>query len=324
MSKLFTPSFLLKNRHIQTLYATLFRHIPNHNFYIQRFELSDKDFIECYWYNKQEIDSNKPIVILLHGLTGSYKSPYILGTMRELDAHGFNSVVVHFRSASGKMNKKPNTYHSGKTSDTFEFITSLKTKYAKSKIFAIGFSLGGNVLLKLLGELSEASTITAAVSVSAPMQLDICAIQMNNGFSKFYQHILLKDLNKTLQQKYEMHDMQSLINLKKEDVKKISTFWEFDDLYTAPINGFSSAQDYYTKSSSKQFLKHIKTNTLVIHSLDDPFMTPKIVPNKDEISSSVKLEIYSNGGHLGFIEGNLFKPKYWLEERIINYFNEFI
>lgn len=324
MSNLFTPAFLLKNRHIQTLYSSLFRKIPTHNFDIERFELSDGDFIECYWYNKRDERRSRPIVLLFHGLTGSYKSPYILGTMRELDKNGYDSVVVHFRSSSGIMNIKPNSYHSGKTDDAMEFIESLQDKYTRSKIFAIGYSLGGNVLLKLLGELSDASPITAAISISAPLQLDVCSKQMNRGFSKFYQHLLLKDLNNSLEKKYKTHDMKSLINLDKKDVKKLSTFLEFDDAYTAPIHGFASAQDYYTKSSSKQFLKHIKTKTLVIHSLDDPFTTPKILPKKDEIPLNVKLEVYPHGGHVGFIEGSFLKPKYWLEERIVNYFNEFI
>ena len=118
--------------------------------------------------------------------------------------------------------------------------------------------------------------------------------------------------------------MNSIINLKKEDVKKLSTFWEFDEAYTAKVHGFESAKDYYEKSSSKQFLKHIKTSTLLIHSTDDPFMTPSIVPNKDEISLHVELEIYNNGGHVGFIEGSIFKPIYWLEKRIVSYFNKFI
>ncbi|WP_415397121.1 hydrolase [Sulfurimonas sp. CS5] len=324
MSNLFTPTFLLKNRHIQTLYSSLFRKIPIHNFDIERFELSDGDFIECYWYNKRDKTSSRPIVLLFHGLTSSYKSPYILGTMRELDKNGYDSVVVHFRSSSGVMNIKPSSYHSGKTDDAMEFIKSLQDKYTTSKIFAIGYSLGGNVLLKLLGELSDASPITAAISISAPLQLDICSDQMNRGFSKFYQHLLLKDLNNSLEKKYKTHDMKSLINLDKKDVKKLSTFWEFDDAYTAPIHGFASAQDYYTKSSSKQFLKHIKTNTLVIHSLDDPFTTPKILPKEDEIPLNIKLEVYPYGGHVGFIEGSFLKPKYWLEERIINYFHEFV
>lgn len=324
MSNFFTPSFLLKNRHIQTLYSSLFKKVPTHDFDIEIFELSDGDFIECYWYNKRETNSNKPIVLLFHGLTGSYKSSYILGTMRELDKNSYNSVLVHFRSSSGVMNRKPNSYHSGKTDDAMEFIKSLKDRFTDSKIFAIGYSLGGNVLLKMLGEMADASPIHAAISISAPMQLDICSNQMNRGFSRFYQHLLLKDLNKSLEQKYKTHDMKSLINLDIKDIKKLSTFWEFDNAYTAPIHGFASAQDYYTKSSSKQFLKHIKTNTLVIHALDDPFTTPEILPKEDELSRYVKLEIHQKGGHVGFVEGSFLKPKYWLEERIINYFNEFV
>jgi hypothetical protein len=324
MSNLFTPTFLLKNRHVQTLYSSLFRKIPTHSFDIETFELKDGDFIECYWYNKRDANNNKPIVLLFHGLTGSYKSPYILGTMSKLDKNGYDSVVVHFRSSSGLMNKKANSYHSGKTDDALEFIESLQKRYINSKIFAIGYSLGANVLLKLLGETANKSYFSAAVAISTPMQLDICSKQMNRGFSKFYQHLLLKDLKKLLEQKYKTHDMKSLINLDKKDIKKISTFYEYDKAYTAPIHGFASAQEYYEKSSSKQFLKHIKTNTLIIHSLDDPFTTPQILPSEGEISSNVKLEIYQKGGHVGFVEGTIFKPKYWLEERVVNYFNEFI
>ncbi|PHQ65514.1 MAG: hydrolase [Sulfurimonas sp.] len=324
MSNLFTPSFLLKNRHIQTLYSSFFRKIPKHKFEIEKFKLSDGDFIECYWYNKRETKSNKPIVLLFHGLTGSYKSPYIQGTMRELDKNGFDSVLVHFRGCSGIMNKKATSYHSGKTDDALEFIESLKVRFKNLKLFGVGYSLGGNMLLKLLGELKENSPFSAAVSVSAPMELDVCADHMNSGSSKFYQHILMKDLNAALEKKYDTHDMKSLIKMPREEVKDLSSFWQFDEVYTAPIHGFDSAQDYYTKSSSKQFLKHIKTNTLIIHALDDPFTTPKILPKKDELSRYVKLEVYPNGGHVGFIEGSFLKPKYWLEERIINYFHEFV
>lgn len=175
MSNSFQPSFLLKNRHIQTLYPSLFRKIPAHIFEIEKFELSDEDFIECYWYKKRDRSLNRPIVILFHGLEGSFKSPYIQGTMKELYNNGFDSVVMHFRSCSGVMNKKANSYHSGKTDDALEFINSLKVKYNSSKIFAVGYSLGGNMLLKLLGELAQNSPLDAAISVSAPMELDTCA-----------------------------------------------------------------------------------------------------------------------------------------------------
>ncbi|MBL0708126.1 MAG: hydrolase [Sulfurimonas sp.] len=323
MIKQFNPSFLLKNRHVQTLYSALFRKIKPHKFEIQRFELSDGDFIECYWYKAQETNSKKPIVMLFHGLTGSYKSSYIQGMMQELDENGFSSVVVHFRACSGVMNKKARSYHSGKTDDALEFIYDLKKRYIESKLFCIGYSIGGNMLLKLLGELSSKSPITAAISVSAPMRLDICANRMNRGFSKFYQYMLLKKLHTSLREKFKTHNFKKLINLEEKTIKTLKTFLDFDTAYTAPMHGFRSAQDYYTRSSSKQFLKDIKTGTLIIHSIDDPFMTPEILPNKDEISPNIELEIYKSGGHLGFIDGTLLKPKYYLEKRVVKYFKKY-
>ena len=152
------------------------------------------------------------------------------------------------------------------------------------------------------------------------MSLDICAKNMNRGFSKFYQHRLLKELKNSLVRKYKKHDTQALIGLKREDAKKLNTFWEFDDAYTAPIHGFSSAENYYAQCSSKQFLKEIKTPTLIIHAEDDPFMTPEVIPNKNELSEHITLEVSKNGGHVGFIGGESLTPIYWLEKRVLEYF----
>jgi len=321
MNKPFNPSFFLKNKHIQTMYASFFRKFPKHDFFIENFTLNDGDFIECYWYKRP---TNKPIVMLFHGLAGSYKSHYIQGMMQELYENGFDSVVVHFRSCSGVMNKKVQTYHSGKTDDALEYMQSLKQRLPNIKLFGVGFSLGANMLLKLLGEEKENSLLTSAIAVSAPMMLDVCADSINKSFSKFYEQMLVKNLNKLLKQKYETHDMQKLIGLKKEDIKNIKTFWEFDEIYTAKVNGFKSAQDYYTKCSAKQFLKDIHIPTLIIHSKDDPFMSKNILPYKDEVSLHVELEIYENGGHVGFVNGSLFKPEHWLEKRAVEYFKKFI
>ncbi len=115
--------------------------------------------------------------------------------------------------------------------------------------------------------------------------------------------------------------MQSLIGIDESEVKKLKTFWDFDGIYTAPIHGFSSAKEYYDLSSAKQYIKHICTPTLIIHALDDPFMSSDILPSKGELSQHVTLEVSKHGGHVGFISGSIFNPKYWLEERIIRYFN---
>ncbi len=175
------------------------------------------------------------------------------------------------------------------------------------------------MLLKLLGEWSDSSPITAAVSVSAPMQLDVCADRMNSGFSRLYQNHLMKNLRDSLLKKYTHHPMHSLIGIDEKRVKKLRSFWEFDDVYTAPIHGFTSASEYYQKSSAKQFLKDITTNTLIIQALDDPFMTPEILPDKKELSSHVKIELSPHGGHVGFVSGSFIRPKYWLENRITDY-----
>ncbi|MFK5938173.1 MAG: hydrolase [Sulfurimonas sp.] len=316
----FKPAFGLSNKHVQTIYATLFRKLPPIDFEIETFHLSDGDFLECYWSKIHTHTQNTPNVILFHGLAGSYNSPYIQGSVKALNKEGFNVVIMHYRGTSGKENSLARSYHSGDSADAFAFILSLKSRYKKAKLFAVGYSLGANMLLKLLGENGNNSHLDGAVAVSAPMRLDLCADTMNKGFSKFYQKILLKDLNKSLDKKYDKHDMQSLISLKREEITNLKTFWDFDGAYTAPIHGFTSAQDYYTKSSARQFLKHIRTSTLIIHSLDDPFMTPEVLPKEHEISKSVTLEISKNGGHVGFISGSILKPEYWLEKKIVEYF----
>lgn len=324
MIEKFQPAIGLKNPHLQTVYASLFTRPSLKNFDIEKFTLSDEDFLECYWQKIDNVQKDTPVVILFHGLTGSYKSPYIQGSMKELKEAGFNSVLMHFRGCSGKENLKPRSYHSGDTQDAYEFISSIKTRYPQAKIFAVGFSLGANMLLKLLGEKKEDCLLNAAVAVSAPMLLDICSTHMNKGFSKFYQRFLLKDLKHDLSKKYDKFDMQKYISLKKDDIKKLKNFWAFDNAYTAPVHGFSSAQDYYTKSSAKQYLKYITIPTLIIHAKDDPFMTSKVIPSKNETSPAVTLEIYQYGGHVGFIAGSIFHPNYWLQKHITHYFISFL
>ena len=226
---------------------------------------------------------------------------------------------MHFRGCTGNDNKLPRSYHSGDSGDALEFIRSVKQEFPDSKLYGVGYSLGANMLLKLLGEIKENTLLEKVVAVSPPMQLDVCSDRMNVGFSRYYQHRLVKDLNLALDKKYDKHDMHSLINLKRQDIKKLKTFWDFDGAYTAPIHGFKSAQDYYTKSSSKQYLKEIQTPTLIIHSADDPFMTQGVIPKSDELSNRVELELTQKGGHVGFVGGTIFKPEFWLEKRIVEY-----
>ena len=315
---MFKPPFRLKNRHVQTLYAPLLRKQRTPKVEIERFNLSDGDFVEAYWHKNKPTDT-RPIVILFHGLAGSFNSPYIKGIMKALYKKGFASVLMHFRGCSGKANLLPRSYHSGDTADAKAWIEYLSLNYKNSDLYAIGYSIGGNMLLKLLGEEQEKSLLQSAVSVSAPMDLDITAKRINQGFSKRYQKHLLDPLKETLLEKYRTFDMEKILNKSREDIQNIKTIEEFDELYTAPINGFGTARNYYKQCSAKQFLKHIQIPTLIIHALDDPFMTPAILPTKEELSKHITMSISKHGGHVGFVNGTLLKPNYWLEEHIVEY-----
>ena len=313
---------LFQNPHIQTLYATFYPKPKLPFLKTERFELPDGDFVDCVWCGKPVEGSDAPIVVLFPGLTGSVYSPYILRTMEALRSHGFASVLMHFRGCSGEINRLPRSYHSGDTADAKLWIAEVRRRYPQSRLFGVGFSLGGNMLLKLMGETGEHAPLEAAVAVSAPMDLAACAVRIDQGFSKRYQRHLLKPLIAQLRQKYEMFDMASLIGLRKEEIQGLDTFWKFDDAFTAPIHGFKDVHDYYAKSSARQYLHAIQKPTLIIHAKDDPFTGAGVIPSKAELSPFIDLELYENGGHLGFVGGSFWRPDFWLYERTGDYFSK--
>jgi len=317
----FKSAFGLSNCHVQTLYSTFFRKNISIETQDDIFTLNDQDFIEYSWCNKP-INSTTPIVILLHGLEGSINSPYIQGIMKSLKENHFSSVLVHYRGCGKKDNLFAKSYHSGQTEDIKEFISYIKSIYTQNDLYLVGYSMGGNILLKLLATYKENSPIKKAVSISAPLLLDNSSKKINQYFSKIYQNYLLKNLKKHLLKKYLKYDMEKLIGYKKEDIKNIKTIWEFDEIYTSKIHGFETAKNYYKLNSSKQYLSSISTDTLIIHSLDDPFMTKDILPKQKDLPKNIKLEVSKNGGHVGFISGTIFNPIYWLDDKIINFFKE--
>lgn len=316
----FIPATGMKNRHLQTLYPTLLRSQKAPEVEIERFELDDGDFVDCHWHHRPSTDGKTPIIILFHGLDGSFRSSYIQGMMHAASQNAFASVLMHFRGCSGEPNRLARSYHSGDTADAKAWLAHLSKRYPTRPLFAVGYSLGGNMLLKMLGELKEHSPLRAAVSVSAPMRLAISAARMDRGFSKLYQYYLMRGLRQALLKKFKTHDLKKLIGLDEHSAKKLRSLWEFDNAYTGPIHGFRDAAAYYQHSSAISYLSEIRTDTLIIHALDDPFMTPEVLPDKHTLPRSVKLEISIDGGHVGFVGGALFKPQYWLEDRIMRFF----
>ncbi len=318
----FTPASGLSNAHIQTLLPTFIRNKLKFSGIEQTLELDDGDFLDLVWTTPPV--NNKPVVIVFHGLEGSIHSPYAKGIMLAIEEQGWTGLLMHFRSCSEQSNRLPRTYHSGETGDAKILLNWLKAHFPGSPLAAIGFSLGGNMLLKLQAELAEASPFKAVVSVCPPMLLNACAKRLNKGFSRIYQWHLIGHLKRKLLVKAEQHNYAELINLDFKKLKKLNSFWQFDDQVTAPLHGFNGVNDYYDQSSARQYLTDIKNPSLILLALDDPFMTRDIIPEVSELSLNIQLELSQHGGHVGFISGSILKPEFWLEKRIPEYLSEYI
>ncbi|MBI3777834.1 MAG: hydrolase [Gammaproteobacteria bacterium] len=317
MDGCFQPAWWCRGPHAQTLWARLARRHPEVTLWRERLELPDGDFIDLDWTEK---DSG-PIVIILHGLEGSSESPYARGLLRVMEQRGWRGVVMHFRGCSGEPNRLPRSYHSGDIGDLAFFVDTLRHREPHVPLAVVGFSLGGNVLLKWLGKTGGTLPIRAAVAVSVPYVLSDAAARLQRGFSRLYQWQLLRSLRRTVAEKRRRMNLP----LKIRNLSALKSFRDFDEYVTAPLHGFDSANHYYTVSSSRQYLRGITTPTLLLHANDDPFMTRSAIPRPDEVSESVTLEISPRGGHVGFVAGAWpWRPRYWLEERIPAYLDRYL
>lgn len=311
------------NPHFQTLAPSLLNRRKNATFVHERFELDDGDFLDLAWQKLPQKES-RPIVVIFHGLEGSVYSPYAFRMMKALEQQGFNAVVMHFRGCFDEPNRLARAYHSGETGDAKSFLAYLRKRFPDRPLGAIGYSLGGNMLIKLQGELGEKSPLFAAVSVSAPLRLEQTATHINSGVSRFYQAILMADLRKSLLEKFAFHDYETMIGLKKSEVAALTSFWEYDNRFTGPVHGFKDAEEYYARSSAQPYVSAITKPTLIIHAEDDPFMPTTVLPDPAEIPESVSVELCRHGGHVGFVGGSLFRPVYWLEKRIPEYLKGYL
>ena len=291
------------------MFATLFRRRPSLALRRERIELDDGDFLDLDWGPR----THGPVVLVLHGLEGSSGSPYASGMLEIAHARGWRGVVMHFRGCSGEPNRLPRSYHSGDTRDLADVVSHLRASGDVPALAAVGYSMGGNVLLKWLGERGASAPLAAAVAVSVPYTLSLTADRLTRGLSRIYQRRLIGDLRAKLRRKFSHR--ASPIDLERAHGSR--NFWEFDDCVTAPLHGFKDVHDYYSRSSSRQYLRDISVPTLMLHAEDDPFMTPEGLPSHDELSPSIALEVSARGGHVGFVHGSLpWRPRYWLEERI--------
>lgn len=304
----FEPWPPLRNAHLQTLFASQVRPRPALSPRRERVELPDGDFVDVDWLGS----GNGPVAVVLHGLTGSIRSKYVRGVMKELAAHGWRAALMHFRGASGEANRLARSYHSGDTGDVDFFLRRLARQEPNTPVALVGYSLGGNVALKWLGEQGDGAPVTAAVAVSVPFDLACAARRMQTGFSRLYQRHLLQGMRTEMRRKHATLPQP----IRCQALRRFASIEAFDDAVTAPLNGFRDAADYYRRASCRAYIPGIRRPTLILHALDDPFMFAAAVPRAEELPPAVTLELSRHGGHVGFIGGRGLRPVYWLEQRI--------
>jgi predicted alpha/beta-fold hydrolase len=312
----------LQNPHAQTMFPSLpwaWRSRPALR--RETLELPDGDVTAIDWLVEGDgLPDAAPLLVILHGLEGSAESSYARMLMEAVLDRGWRSCVLHFRDCGDYRNRLPRRYHAGETNDLRHFLNRIQASREGSgnpgPLLSVGYSLGGNVLLKYLGESESETPLDAATAICVPLDLHICAKSLNTGFSKLYQSYLLKRMKNSVAQKFDQHTAA----FDWDRAMKAKTFAEFDDAVTAPLHGFNGMKDYYDRCSAIHFLHRIERPTLIINSLDDPFMSPEVLPDVDRLSADVMLEIAENGGHVGFVDGGTpWKPTFYLPDRIIEF-----
>jgi uncharacterized protein len=310
----YSAAWWLPGPHLQTLWGKFMRK-EEHVTRVERLDTPDGDFLDIHHLDAA---SRAPLLVLLHGLEGGARSHYIQGLLGEARRRGWRAAVLIFRSCGDELNRTRRFYHSGETSDLGFALGHLTAQYPDSPLILAGVSLGGNVLLKFLGEqgATVSSRICAAAAVSVPYDLSRAARNIDRGFSKVYQKSFIRSLqSKAIAKLERFPDLVS-----RDRVRSIRTMNDFDDILTAPLHGFRDAEDYYSKSSAIRWLEGVSINTLLLSSIDDPFLPPQVLDDVREVASHnscLHIEFTPHGGHVGFVEGSIpFRPRYYLERRV--------
>lgn len=321
MESRFKPARWLRNRHLQTIYPSLpWPRGPAPQLVRDLLELPDGDVtVVDRLASNDQAATDSPLLVLLHGLESSSSSSYARQLLDAAERNRWRALVLHFRDCGDYRNRLPRRYHAGETNDLRYFLNRLCTDEGNAPIVTVGYSLGGNVLLKYLGEERGFSPVTAAVAVCVPLNLQRCADALKVGFSKVYQRHLLKRMKDAVRRKFNPHTAA----FDWQRAMAATTFAEFDDAVTAPLHGFAGKDDYYESCSSIGFLHTIERPTLILNASDDPFMMPDMLPDERALSPAVTLEISRGGGHVGFVSGGTpWRPDYFLPGRIIEFLDQ--
>lgn len=303
------PKWLF-NGHLETIYPSIFRKVAFQNPEKERIKTSDGDFLELDWYKQQ----SAKLLIISHGLEGNSERAYILGMAKTFFENKFDVLAWNFRGCGEKMNDQVIFYHSGATYDLDEIVQHAAKDY--DEIYLVGFSLGGNLTLKYLGEKKNTfPKIKKSVTISVPLHLGSSSEKISSKENILYSKRFLKTLKEKVIRKSEAHPGK----IPLDALNNIKTLADFDDYFTGPLHGFADAQEYYQVNSSIFFLEHIEVPTLILNALNDPFLSENCYPK--ELANqlpSVFFEYPKYGGHVGFSGANSDQP-FYSEKRAIEF-----
>lgn len=326
ISSSFRPAWWARGGHLQTLWPAVCRRPVAVATRCEIVELADGDFLELAWAEPsgagEHPGEHRPIVMVLHGLAGSARSGYARGMLAAVVGRGWRGVVVQFRGCGAKPNRLPQSYHSGVSDDLEQVVRLLRTREPGVKLAAVGYSLGGNVLLKWLGERGAAAGLAAAVAVSVPYDLAAAGACVERGVSRLYQWHLMRALRRAVRAKLRRDP--TMLAMSERRVQRLRTFRQLDEDVTAPLHGFTSADDYYHRCSSGRFVDRITVPTLLVHARNDP-MTGPVRPDILQLPPAVRMELADDGGHVGFVAGRWpWRATYWLERRVPDFFSAYL
>ncbi|MFL5489738.1 MAG: hydrolase [Gemmatimonadaceae bacterium] len=318
---IYSPAWWIPGGHLQTLWGKLFRRQPVAPTVLERWDTPDADFLEIH---RLAATPGQPRVLVLHGLEGTIRSHYAQGLLNEAARRGWGADLLIFRSCGPELNRTRRFYHSGETTDTAFVLERISQEFPNSPLAIAGVSLGGNVLLKFLGERGSdlPTQLRAAAAISVPFDLARSSRRINQGLSRLYQRFFLNSLReKALAKARSFPDLAA-----PERISSLRTLEDFDNLITGPLHGFRDAQDYYEKSSSLKRLNSIRLNTLLLSAIDDPMLPREVLDEVREVACrnpALRIEFVERGGHAGFISGSWpWRPFYYAEHRVGDFFAE--
>lgn len=313
----FEPPWWLKNPHLQTVGARYLRPSAMPPVVQETWDTPDDDFLLIH---KLEGNEQKPIVLMLHGLEGCAESGYIKGLFRKLHSLDWTGIAMNFRSCGGPINRARRMYHSGETTDAAFVLERLDEIYPGRPVYMVGFSLGGNVTGKLLGQAGDDAPehVKGAAIVSAPYDLVASGKHMDSTISRYYVLYFLRTLIPKAIEKEKQYP--GCVDI--ERVKQVRSFAEFDTHATAALHGFNDSHDYYTKVGCGQFLHNVRRPTMLLSASDDPF-NPGATQPYDVADDSPWLypQFMDRGGHVGFVrKKGPFGYAFWIEEQVTRFF----